>query len=400
MSANDAHLDLLPPTPAKEAHNLAAFESTIERDDLDDERKAFTQDITRFMAEIGKPLSKVPIMGYKELDLFQLFREVNSYGGFNEVVKNVGTWSKIWKKLNNFDPSITDSSFRLKKNYERYLLEYEHKVYPERKLQLVEQPKKAEPSSPLRNEKLKPKKQKRRSTTQKEIARDKQGNPKMPIALGELTIECLGQVIPRQPYITEKHIWPIGFKSTRLFSSMINPDIRVKYTSEIVDAGDKPQFIVTAEDDEEHPISSHSPSGAWREVLRKVNQITYEDPKKNISVSGTMRYGLAHPLVSSLIRDLPNAEDLSIPSSPESESSQQSPKASRKRKSSSPLTSSSDDSAEEVELQHQVKRAAVTPSDYQSSFSARDVTFSTREELEDLENAVAALHALKYCAVY
>jgi hypothetical protein len=49
------------------------------------ERKAFMQDINKFMSEIGKPLSKIPIMGYKELDLFQLFKEVVAYGGFNEV---------------------------------------------------------------------------------------------------------------------------------------------------------------------------------------------------------------------------------------------------------------------------------------------------------------------------
>jgi hypothetical protein len=93
------------PTPAKEAHAQPVMEdvemiqapqdpvisATEER-----ERKQFMGDLNKFMSEIGKPLSKIPIMGYKELDLFQLFREVTAYGGFNEVVKNVGTWSKIW----------------------------------------------------------------------------------------------------------------------------------------------------------------------------------------------------------------------------------------------------------------------------------------------------------------
>jgi len=96
------------------------------------------QDLNRFMGEVGKPLSKIPIMGYKELDLFQLFKEVSAYGGFNEVVKNVGTWSKIWKRLGNFDPSITDSSFRLKKNYERYLLDYEYSSFPEHRKQALD----------------------------------------------------------------------------------------------------------------------------------------------------------------------------------------------------------------------------------------------------------------------
>jgi hypothetical protein len=103
-----------------------------------EERKIFMQDLNKFMIDCNKPLNKLPIMGYKELDLYQLFREVVAHGGFNEVVKNVGTWSKIWKRLGNFDPSITDSSFRLKKNYERYLLEYEYKRYPQNKLKGLE----------------------------------------------------------------------------------------------------------------------------------------------------------------------------------------------------------------------------------------------------------------------
>lgn len=49
------------------------------------ERKIFMQELNKFMSENGKPLSKIPIMGYKELDLFQLFREVTNFGGFNEV---------------------------------------------------------------------------------------------------------------------------------------------------------------------------------------------------------------------------------------------------------------------------------------------------------------------------
>ena len=40
--------------------------------------------------------------------------------------------------MGNFDPSITDSSFRLKKNYERYLLEYEYKIHPDHRQQAAE----------------------------------------------------------------------------------------------------------------------------------------------------------------------------------------------------------------------------------------------------------------------
>jgi len=85
-----------------------------------------------------KPLSKLPVMGFREIDLYQLFMEVNRIGGYHQAVTQVGSWSKIWKRLSNYDPSITDSSFRLKRNYERFLLEYEFFTYPEHKIRSQE----------------------------------------------------------------------------------------------------------------------------------------------------------------------------------------------------------------------------------------------------------------------
>ena len=245
----------------------------------------------------------------------------------------------------------------------------------------------------------------------------------MPLVLGELTVENLGTIYPRAPYVTEKHIYPIGFVSTRYFSSMINPEQRIKYTSQIIDGGDKPQFIVIAADDESNPIISHSPSGAWRTILKKVmdkSGTSPEDSRKNISVSGTLRFGLAHPVVQSLIRELPNADKLKelaisiAPLTSTSSSESVSPISSRKRKTVT-TPSSSDDSGEEegpIKLHKsvngpiplpapEVKPAPIPARDREEDFfSARSVHFATREEIDDLESAVATLQALKYCAVF
>jgi hypothetical protein len=500
--------------------NLVSLSSGEER-----ERKIFMTDLNKFMTEIGKPLSKIPIMGYKELDLFQLFKEVSAYGGFNEVVKNVGTWSKIWKRLGNFDPSITDSSFRLKKNYERYLLEYEYKIFPDHRQQALEferqlQLKKSsqqifqasapssngssEPTSPtiamahlslnglpnpfavsgtsssrssLKTSSDKISKSGKKTISKvssppsspsissrptltrsysagslfkgvnaamyREIAREKDGTPKLPLVLGELTIESLGTVIPRFPYITERHTWPIGFVSSRYFSSMANPEVKVRYTSAIVDSPEgKPQFIVTAEDDADHPIIAHSPSAAWRTVLKRVISNS-GNTSSNISVSGTMRFGLAHPIVSHLIRELPGPQntDTGVETSganntagagsdASSSAPSPSPSPSRpKRKafqrsllltSSSNSNSSDDSSSAEDSFDLNTGSSSdsspynsmdfledgmTSPKLHKSSrtqdlFSARTVTFSSREEMDDLESAVATLQALKYCAVY
>ncbi len=74
-------------SPSEEIDERQGTEDIVGLSNTSDEkeRKTFMQDINKFMSEIGKPLSKIPIMGYKELDLFQLFKEVVAYGGFNEV---------------------------------------------------------------------------------------------------------------------------------------------------------------------------------------------------------------------------------------------------------------------------------------------------------------------------
>jgi hypothetical protein len=438
--------------------NLTSLSAGEER-----ERKQFMNDINKFMIEIGKPLSKIPIMGYKELDLFQLFKEVCTYGGFNEVVKNVGTWSKIWKRLGNFDPSITDSSFRLKKNYERYLLEYEYKCFPDHRQQALElekqmqlkksqqqqpifqaqqpletlvpasptssytasplgTPKQArkqqdggkvfgkKPASPVASP-VSPSASKRKSAPFG-ISVSKDAMPKFPLVLGELCIESIGTIIARPPYITEKHVWPVGFSSTRYFSSMINPEMRVKYTSQIVDVDGKPQFIVTAADDLMNPIVSHSPSGAWRTVLKRVmnKSGTNDDRSKNVSVSGTLRFGLAHPVVASLLRELPGAEksrDFMLAASNSSSASNATANKKRKNTSSDDSSSSSDEFAAEwlsgskSPRYDQPNSPSLSADEEYKDISTEEPDIAmSQEEAEDLESAVSVLQALKYCAVY
>lgn len=70
-----------------------------------------------------------PTLGRKEVDLYRLFREVTAYGGCESVVSKEGTWAKIYRGLDNFSPTETSASFRLKKMYTKYLLAYEKHVF-------------------------------------------------------------------------------------------------------------------------------------------------------------------------------------------------------------------------------------------------------------------------------
>jgi len=101
------------------------------------------------------------------------------------------------------------------------------------------------------------------------------------------------------------------------------------------------------------------------------------DAPGKISVSGRLRFGLTHPEVNALIRELPNAEkalELFAPMSPS------------KRK----YNNISDDSADEAKFK--VRK-------HGSYFSESNIPYA-RDEIDDLEGAIATLQALKYCAVF
>ncbi len=55
---------------------------------------------------------------------------------------------------------------------------------------------------------------------------------------------------------------------------MIQPLRAVKYTCKIVEAGDRPQFVVTAEDDPDNPVTGATPSAAWKIVMKKIAEKT------------------------------------------------------------------------------------------------------------------------------
>lgn len=152
-----------------------------------------------------------------------------------------------------------------------------------------------------------------------EVQRDRHGNVLFPIHLSALMIQNLGKVIWDRPaYHTDKYIWPVGFKSTRYYTSVVNVERRCAYTSEIREGGEAPIFVLTSEDAPDQPILAQSATAAWTVIVKKVNEIKTEEQGKRVftNVSGPEYFGLAHPTVMKLISELPNAEKCDRPNAP------------------------------------------------------------------------------------
>jgi hypothetical protein len=88
-----------------------------------DKKREFKNKLFKFLQSRNVSNLKVPQIGGRELDLFELYQKVISRGGSIKV-----TARKLWKDIvNEFNlpSSCTSASHTLKNHYEKYLLAYE-----------------------------------------------------------------------------------------------------------------------------------------------------------------------------------------------------------------------------------------------------------------------------------
>jgi len=327
--------------------------------------------------------------------------------------------------LDNYDASVTDASFRLKRNYERCLLDYEQKRFPQHletcKNTLISLQKDIYSSSsksktrtpPIRKNKIIGSSSRNSSrTSSPNIGRNASSGMeqfsvtsclemKTPLTIGDITIESFGSIFPRPPYVTYKNVFPIGFTSTREFNSMKDNEVMVKYVSLISDDGSKPLFVVTASDDPSNPVLGSSASRAWKTVYKRA----FGDGANPKHISGNSMYGLNHPTVRKIIHELPNAREAILLMTP----------SLRKRKSKSIVdedydsssstgsfkaakleSSSSSDDLSEYNRGRLVHSTSNSSLDYPLDDDLTDQSHMNSGELDDLEAAVKTLSSLKF----
>jgi len=94
------------------------------------EEEDFFKHLNKFRENNSYPKCKKPLLGGKDLDLYRLYREVIHSGGYEAVIKKPGTWSKIFRSLDNAENrKVTDASYRLKWYYTETLYAFEQHFY-------------------------------------------------------------------------------------------------------------------------------------------------------------------------------------------------------------------------------------------------------------------------------
>lgn len=91
------------------------------------ERDAFYRKLHAFRDAIGEPIQRLPTLGFKELDLCALYKEVTKRHGIDAVIAKK-QWKEVAEAL-QLPSSCTDSGFRLRLHYKKYLEAFERKFY-------------------------------------------------------------------------------------------------------------------------------------------------------------------------------------------------------------------------------------------------------------------------------
>ncbi|KAK5672142.1 hypothetical protein QVD99_001948 [Batrachochytrium dendrobatidis] len=139
-----------------------------------------------------------------------------------------------------------------------------------------------------------------------EVAVHEDGTPVLPAQFGMITLHSLGEIVwNRSGFHTERHIFPVGFTTSREYYSMIDSDKSVRYICQIIDNGDCPKFQVTPDDAPNNIIIGASATGAWMTVIKAA--ITIRNKDHSNTVSGPDMFGYSQPTIQKLIQDLPNA---------------------------------------------------------------------------------------------
>ncbi|XP_048341761.1 AT-rich interactive domain-containing protein 4B isoform X2 [Sphaerodactylus townsendi] len=98
-------------------------EEEEETEPFPEERENFLQQLYKFMEDRGTPINKRPVLGYRNLNLFKLFRLVHKLGGFDNI-ESGSVWKQVYQDLGI--PVLNSAAgYNVKCAYKKYLYGFE-----------------------------------------------------------------------------------------------------------------------------------------------------------------------------------------------------------------------------------------------------------------------------------
>ncbi|XP_041865701.1 AT-rich interactive domain-containing protein 4B isoform X2 [Melanotaenia boesemani] len=107
----------------EEQEEDASGEEEEEVEPFPEERENFLQQLYKFMEDRGTPINKRPVLGYRNLNLFKLYRLVHKLGGFDNI-ESGSIWKQVYQDLGI--PVLNSAAgYNVKCAYRKYLYGFE-----------------------------------------------------------------------------------------------------------------------------------------------------------------------------------------------------------------------------------------------------------------------------------
>ncbi|XP_072537213.1 AT-rich interactive domain-containing protein 5A isoform X2 [Salminus brasiliensis] len=104
-----------------EQTNSSAEESRSGQPESED--RAFVINLYRFMKDRGTPIERIPHLGFKQINLWKIFKAVETLGGYDSVTAR-RLWKNVYDELGG-SPGSTSAATCTRRHYERLVLPFE-----------------------------------------------------------------------------------------------------------------------------------------------------------------------------------------------------------------------------------------------------------------------------------
>ncbi|KAK7934192.1 hypothetical protein WMY93_005088 [Mugilogobius chulae] len=90
------------------------------------EEKSFISGLHSYMRVRGTPIERIPHLGFKQINLWMIYKAVEKLGGYDSVTTK-RLWKKVYDELGG-SPGSTSAATCTRKHYERLVLPYERHI--------------------------------------------------------------------------------------------------------------------------------------------------------------------------------------------------------------------------------------------------------------------------------
>lgn len=90
------------------------------------EDKAFVSSLHSFMKDRGTPIERIPHLGFKQINLWRIYKAVEKLGGYDSVTAR-RLWKKVYDELGG-SPGSTSAATCTRRHYEKLVLPFERHI--------------------------------------------------------------------------------------------------------------------------------------------------------------------------------------------------------------------------------------------------------------------------------